>query len=150
MTKQHVQKEQHVTQELIASIKRLVPHLGSKNQVEITPEYVQQIVATDANTLLTVYDSQQRILGMAVLIISPTLVNPRAFLETLVVDPDARHHGIASALIDESLRIAAEHDVKTLRASTHVSNEAGNSLLASMGGVVEDDYLWYEFAVTRK
>lgn len=137
-----------VTPDLVEAMQRLVPHLGSVNQVEITPDYVRQIIAASSNSLIVSRDDERKITGMGVLVTAPTLVNPRAFLETLVVDPSTRRQGVAKSIVQEALVIAKEKGVNTLRVNTGTGNDAANELFQNLGGLREEGYNWYDFVLS--
>lgn len=138
-----------LSEEVILAIRRLVPELGSVNQVEVTSEWVEKIIKSDSSTLLTAKDSEGEYRGFAVLVIFPTLVNPRALVETVVTDPNYRRKGVAEELIKAALIKAAENKVNTVRISTGKDNDSSNALFQKLGGELEEDYNWYDFSLSN-
>ncbi len=143
-----VEKATEVTPELVDAAKNLVTDLASTNQVEITPEWMKKIVDSEASSLLVARDDKEKIVGMGILVVYPTLVNPRALLETLGVDPAARRKGVGTALIKEALEEARIQKVNTVRAFTGKENEAGNRLFENAGGVRTEELNEYEFVLS--
>lgn len=138
-----------VSEEVISAVRRLVPELGSVNQVEVTSEWVEKIIKSDASTLLAAIDPEGEYRGFAVLVIFPTLVNPRALVETVVTDPNYRRKGVAEELIKAGFKRAAENKVNTVRVSTSKDNDSSNALLQKLGGELEEEYNWYDFSLSE-
>jgi predicted acetyltransferase len=78
-----------------------------------------------------------------------TLINPRALLETVVVDPDSRRKGAGSELLKKALEEARKRKINTLRLATGKDNVASNALFREMGGELSEDYNWYDFVLTE-
>ena len=137
-----------ISDEVIAAVERLTPRLASGNQVAISREYLQKVVANSANIWLAARSSQGgEIVGMAVLVVFELPTNVRALLENVVVDASYAHQGIGSALIERAKQEADKRLVNTIRASTGVSNSAPNGLLAKAGFTTEKSMNWYEYDI---
>lgn len=136
-------------EEVVVAVRSLVAELASVNQVEITHEWVEKIVNSDSSILLAAKDAEGIFRGFAVLVIFPTIVNPRALVETLVTDPNYRRKGVAEELIKTALQKAAENKVNTVRVSTGKDNISSNALFVKLGGVLEEEYNWYDFEISQ-
>lgn len=140
---------QEVTEELLEAVQKYTPELDSVNQVPITKEWLESIVKSDSTLLLAAKEDREKIVGLAVLVVYRTLINPRALLETLVVDPSSRRLGAAKELIKQALEEARKRKVNTLRLATGKDNEASNPLFVQMGGELSEDYNWYDFVLSE-
>ena len=138
-----------VTPELVEGVKKLVPELGSVNQVKITEEYLTELIESKSSHLLVARNPEKQIEGMAVLVVYPCLVNYRGLIETLVVDPSARKKGVASAIIKQALQEADKLDVNNVRVCTYKTNIPANNLLKKSGGVFNEEEGWYDFELKR-
>lgn len=138
-----------VTEELLEAVQRYTPELASVNQVPVTKEWLESIVKSDSTLLLAAKEDREKIVGLAVLVVYRTLVNPRALLETVVVDPNSRRQGAAKELVKQALEEARKRKVNTLRLATGKSNEASNPLFEQMGGELSEDYNWYDFVLSE-
>lgn len=138
-----------VTNELLDAIRGLTPELASVNQVEVTDEWIKKIVDSDSSTLLAAKDPEGEYRGFAVLVVFPTIVNPRGLVETLVTDPLYRRQGVAEKLIRSALKVAGDKKVNTVRLSTGKDNAASNALFQKLGGVLEHEYNWYDFSLSE-
>lgn len=143
-----VENAKEVDEALVEAASRMVTELRSVNQVEVTPEWLQSIVDSDASHLLVARNPEKQIEGMAVLVVYPTLVNPRALIETIVVDPLERRHGVGEALVSKALSEAKERKVNTVRLATGKDNDAANGLFEKLGGALSEDYYWYDFILS--
>lgn len=137
-----------VTDEILEAAQKYTPEIKSVNQVLITKEWLEGIVHSDS-TLLLVAKDKEKIIGLAVLVVYRTLINPRALLETVVVDPDSRRKGAGTQLLVKALEEARKRKVNTLRLATGKENIASNALFREMGGELSEDYNWYEFVLSE-
>jgi ribosomal protein S18 acetylase RimI-like enzyme len=144
----YVEVVREVAEELVVAAEKLSAELRSPNQVPITKEWLEQIVNSDS-TLLLAAKRREVFVGLAVLVVYRTLVNPRAILETISVDPDARGLGVGSELVAQALVEARKRKVNTLRLATGKDNAAANALFEKMGGELSPDYNWYDFVLSR-
>ncbi len=64
------------------------------------------------------------------------VAGPRAYLQRLAVDPDARRQGYARALLTDGLRWAHRRGARTALVNTHQDNDAARTLYESAGFVV--------------
>jgi ribosomal protein S18 acetylase RimI-like enzyme len=133
---------EEVTDEVLEAAQKYTPEIRSINQVPITKEWLERIVNSDSTFLLTAKE-EGKIIGLAVLVVYPTLINPRALLETLVVDPESRRKGAGRKLLVKAIEEARNRKVNTLRLATGKENVASNALFKEMGGELSEDYNWY-------
>jgi len=143
-----VEQITEVTDDLLEAAQKYTPEIFSENQVPITKEWLEGIIKSDSTTLLGAKESEQ-IIGLAVLVVYRTLINPRALIETIVVDPSSRRTGVGSELVKEALEEARKQKVNTLRLATGKDNEASNALFTEMGGELSEDYSWYDFSLNE-
>lgn len=138
-----------VTNEILEAAQNYALELASVNQVPITREWLEGIIKSDATLLLVAKAEREKIVALAVLVVYRTLVNPRAILETVVVDPTSRRQGAGQELVKKALEEARKKKVNTLRLATGKENEESNPLFKKMGGVLSEDYNWYDFVLSE-
>lgn len=138
-----------VTEEVLEIAKKYTPELASVNQVPITKEWLESIIKSDSTLLLAAKENREKIVALAVLVVYHTLVNPRALLETMVVDPNSRRQGAGKELVKKALEEARKRKVNTLRLATGKDNEVSNALFKQMGGELSEDYNWYDFVLSE-
>jgi ribosomal protein S18 acetylase RimI-like enzyme len=123
-----------VTGEVVEALQRLVPQL-SATAPSPEAETIRRIVESETTTLLVYRDDAGRIVGTLTLARFTTPTGRRAWLEDLIVEPDARGQGIGEALTREALRVAAENGARTVDLTSRPSREAANHLYRRLGFV---------------
>ena len=73
------------------------------------------------------------IVGMLTLVTFPIPTGVRAWIEDVVTDESARGKGVATALIDEAIRLAKEASARTVDLSSRPSRQAAGVLYERMG-----------------
>lgn len=119
------------TPEVMEAFARLLPQLSSRAE-PLDREAVEGLVRTGSNTLLVARVGGV-IVGTLTLVMSPLLSGLRAHIEDVVVDADARGHGVGGELIDKALALASAAGARTVDLTSRPSREAANRLYERAG-----------------
>lgn len=150
MTEIIIERISEVNGEVLEAAQRLAPLLDSSNQVNLSVEYLEQVVNSPDSYWLTARKAKDtRIIGLANLIILPVLTNVRSSLECVVVDEGARGVGVGTALCAEAKKIADERGVNTLRAAASRTNTASQTMLRKFGFIVETSMDYFEYSIQK-
>lgn len=145
-----IERITEVNDEVIEAAKRLAAQLNSSNQGEITPQYLERVVANpDHHWLMARNEEDARLVGMASLFIMAVPTNVRSSLENVVVDESARGRGVGHALHRRAFEIADAQGVNTLRTATWNQNTASKEMLADLGLRAETDLTYYEWDIQQ-
>ena len=120
-----------VTEEVVEAFVRLIPHLTET----VSPpdrNALERIVASETTTLF-VARVDGRVDGALALAIYRIPTGVRAWIEDVVVAPDARGRGIGQALVEQALQRAAEAGATTVDLTSRPSREAANRLYQRIG-----------------
>jgi ribosomal protein S18 acetylase RimI-like enzyme len=118
-------------QELVDAFGRLLPQLsGTASALDLAA--VDRILRCDTNTLL-VARSADRIVGTLTLVTYPVPSGVRARIEDVVVEHEARGHGVAGLLTREALRLAREAGARTVDLTSRPDRAAANRLYERLG-----------------
>ena len=125
-----------VTPELVAAFERLIPQLSSSNPAPTQTE-LAAICESEASVLLIAVDREadDRILGSLTLAWFRIPTGVRAWIEDVVVDEEARGHGVGELLNRAALDLARELGAKTVDLTSRPSREAANRLYQRIGFV---------------
>ncbi len=136
-----------VTPELVAAFERLIPQLSSSNPAPTETE-LAAICESDASVLLIAVDREadDRILGSLTLAWFRIPTGVRAWIEDVVVDEEARGHGVGELLNRAALDRAREMGAKTVDLTSRPSREAANRLYQRIGFVARDTNV-YRFSL---
>ena len=128
-----------VTPELVAAFERLIPQLSSSNPAPTETE-LAAICESEASVLLIAVDreSDDRVLGSLTLAWFRIPTGVRAWIEDVVVDEEARGHGVGELLNRAALDRARELGAKTVDLTSRPSREAANRLYQRIGFVARD------------
>jgi ribosomal protein S18 acetylase RimI-like enzyme len=128
-----------VTPELVAAFERLIPQLSSSNPAPTQTE-LAAICESEASVLLIAVDREadDRILGSLTLAWFRIPTGVRAWIEDVVVDEEARGHGVGELLNRAALDLARELGAKTVDLTSRPSREAANRLYQRIGFVARD------------
>ena len=128
-----------VTPELVAAFERLIPQLSSSNPAPTETE-LAAICESEASVLLIAIDrdADDRILGSLTLAWFRIPTGVRAWIEDVVVDEEARGHGVGELLNRAALDRARALDAKTVELTSRPSREAANRLYQRIGFVARD------------
>ena len=124
---------ERVDDELVAAMARLIPQL-SRSSPPPDAEALRSIVDGDATSMLLAR-VDGRIVGSLTLVVFPIPTGVRAWIEDVVVDDDARGHGVGAALNVRAIELAAELGAKTVDLTSRPSREAANRLYQRLGFV---------------
>ena len=128
-----------VTPELVAAFERLIPQLSSSNPAPTETE-LAAICESEARVLLIAVDREadDRVLGSLTLAWFRIPTGVRAWIEDVVVDEEARGHGVGELLNRAALDRARELGAKTVDLTSRPSREAANRLYQRIGFVARD------------
>ncbi len=120
-----------------AAFERLVPQLSTTNPPPTTDQ-LNEIVNSEASTLLLAVDAQECIVGALTLVMYRIPTGLRARIEDVVVDESVRGQGVGEMLSREALQRAKQAGVTTVDLTSRPSREAANRLYQRMGFVQRD------------
>lgn len=136
-----------VTDELMAAVARLLPTL-SGSAIPPSRDHLVELVSNPATTLLVACRKPapssgttaggDSIMGMLTLAVFRIPTGVRAWIEDVVVDPDAGRQGIGTALMEAALTRARAVGAKTVDLTSRPSREAANRLYQRLGFVRRD------------
>lgn len=122
-----------VTPDLIDALARLIPQLSRSAPAPGETE-LAEIVASEATELLVARNSDDgSIVGTLTLVLFRTPTGLRAWIEDVVVDEAARGLGVAKALNQHALALAAARGVRSVDLTSRPSREAANQLYQRLG-----------------
>lgn len=125
-----------IDDEVVAAFERLIPQLSSSNPPP-SRAALEEIAADRASTLF-VARLHGRIVGTLTLAMFRIPTGVRAWIEDVVVDAEARGHGVGDALNREALRYAKENGAITVDLTSRPSREAANRLYQRLGFELRD------------
>ncbi len=125
-----------VTDEVVDAFARLIPQLSSSNPAP-TRSQLEILVTSEASTLFLAR-VEGRIVGSLTLATFRIPTGVRAWIEDVVVDEQARGHGVGEALNRAALDLARAEGAITVELTSRPSREAANRLYLRMGFVVRD------------
>jgi ribosomal protein S18 acetylase RimI-like enzyme len=124
-----------VTPALVEAFGRLIPQLSRSASVPGRRE-LAEIVASPATELLVARgQADDAILGSLTLVLFRIPTGLRAWIEDVVVDESARGNGVAKALNERALALAAERGVRSVDLTSRPSRAAANRLYQRLGFV---------------
>ncbi len=126
-----VERARSATPELLAGLNALLPQLSS-TAPQLTMEDVAAIVESDTATLFVASDAGN-VVGTLTLVVYRILMGPRAWIEDVVVDEDARGLGIGEALTLAAVKEARSRGVRTIDLTSRPAREAANALYQKLG-----------------
>jgi ribosomal protein S18 acetylase RimI-like enzyme len=122
----------HITDELIDALTRLIPQLKISLPAP-SRESVVSLFSSNAVTLLIARDETGDIIGMLTLIVYLVPTGVRARLEDVVVDEALRGQGIAAELVKHALEIARGKGADGVALTSNPRREAANRLYQKVG-----------------
>lgn len=120
-----------VDDELVEAFDRLIPQLSSTSPPP-SRDHLTALVAND-NTVLFVARVDGRILGSLTLAFYRIPTGTKAWIEDVVVDADARGHGVGELLNRAALDEARSRGAKDVSLTSRPSREAANRLYQRIG-----------------
>lgn len=134
-----------VDDELVAAFQKLIPQL-SRSSPPPDAETLRAIAESEASTLLIARDDDGTIMGSMTLAMFRIPTGLRAWIEDVVVDEDARGHGVGRLLNERALEIAREAGARTVDLTSRPSREAANRLYQRLGFVARETNVYrYSF-----
>ncbi|MEY3690829.1 MAG: hypothetical protein RJB57_484 [Actinomycetota bacterium] len=128
-----IERTVQVTDEIVGAFGHLIPQLSSSNPPP-TREQLEAIVASQA-CVLFIARVEGRIVGSLTLATFPIPTGVRAWIEDVVVDGDARGHGVGEALNRAAIEEARARGAITVELTSRPSREAANRLYRRLGFV---------------
>jgi ribosomal protein S18 acetylase RimI-like enzyme len=135
-----VEAVRQVTDELVEACRRLLPQLSSA-AAALDADQFARIVDHQANTLLVARD-QGAIVGMLTLVTFPLPSGLRARIEDVVVDQEARGHGVGTALTMAAIGLAREQGARNVDLTSRASRAAANRLYQRLGFQLRDSNVY--------
>jgi ribosomal protein S18 acetylase RimI-like enzyme len=135
-----VEAVRQVTDELVEAARRLLPQL-SGSAAPLGVDELTRIVGHQAITLLVARD-RGVIVGMLTLVTFPLPSGLRARIEDVVVDQDARGHGVGTALTMAALDLAQEQGARSVDLTSRSERVAANRLYQRLGFQLRDSNVY--------
>jgi len=132
-------------EELAAAFGHLVPQLSKSNPGPAV-DFVETMLSSDAITQFVARDDDDRIVGVATLVIFPIPTAWRGWIEDVIVDESLNGRGIGSALTRAMIDHASGAGCKTVDLTSRPKREAANRMYRKLG-FVERDTNVYRFAL---
>ncbi len=120
-----------VDDELIEAFNRLIPQLSSSSPPP-SPDHLAAMVGSE-DTVVFVARVDGRILGSLTLAFYRIPTGTKAWIEDVVVDADARGHGVGELLNRAALEEARSRGAKDVSLTSRPSREAANRLYRRIG-----------------
>ncbi len=127
---------EQVDDDVVDAFARLIPQL-SRSSPPPTAAELQAIVDHQACTVLLAR-VDGRIVGAMTLVLFPIPTGLRAWIEDVVVDDDARGHGVGATINQAAIAIAERAGAKTVDLTSRPSREAANRLYQRLGFVARE------------
>jgi ribosomal protein S18 acetylase RimI-like enzyme len=135
-----VQAVHQVTDELVAAVGRLLPQL-SGSAAALNADELTRIIGHQAISLL-VARGEHGIVGMLTLVTYPLPSGLRARIEDVVVDRDARGHGVGTALTMAALDLARQQGARSIDLTSRASRVEANRLYQQLGFQLRDSNVY--------
>jgi len=130
-----------ITPEHVEAFARLMPQ-HSRGALPPTPEHLQRVVDSPANTVLVARDERGAIVGSLTLTIFMTPGGTIGWIEDVVVDGAARGQGIGEALVKEGVRLAAEQGARQIDLHSGNHRQAAIRLYQRVGFKKFETNVW--------
>lgn len=136
-----VEAVRQVTDELVEACRRLLPQLSSAAAAPDADD-LGRILDHQANTLLVARDQGGAIVGMLTLVTFPLSSGLRARIEDVVVDQEARGHGVGTALTMAAIDLAHQQGARSVDLTSRASRVAANRLYQRLGFQLRDSNVY--------
>jgi ribosomal protein S18 acetylase RimI-like enzyme len=120
-----------VTDEVVAAFERLIPQLSSSSPPPTADDL--RAIVEDRDAALFVARLDGRIVGSLTLALYRIPTGCKAWIEDVVVDRDARGHGVGEALNRAAIDEARRRGAKDVNLTSRPSREAANRLYQRLG-----------------
>lgn len=128
-----VETVEEATDEVVAAVGRLLPHL-SRSSPAPTPAEVDEIVSSPSTTLFVARDGAGGpIVGTLTLAVFRIPTGVRAWIEDVIADPVVSGRGCGAALTNAALDAARAAGARTVELTSRPSREAANHLYRKLG-----------------
>ena len=124
------------TSELVEAFSRLIPQLSKSSPPPSAAELEEMIASPASEVLIARIDG--RVVGTLTLVTFRIPTGVRAWIEDVVVDDEARGHGVGEALNQFALKLARDKGAKTVDLTSRPSREAANRMYQRIGFVGRD------------
>lgn len=132
-----------LTDEIVRAFSQLIPQL-SLSTPPPTADQLADIVASPATTLFIARDpSKGTIVGSLTLAVFRLPTGVRAWIEDVVVDTQARGHGVGEQLCRAAIDRAAKAGARTVDLTSRPSREAANRLYQRIGFVRRETNVYH-------
>lgn len=121
-----------VTDELVAAIGRLLPHLSASSPAPTEAE-VREMVEAPGTVLFVARDDAGSIVGTLTLVLFRIPTGLRAWIEDVIADPAAAGQGVGRALNQAAIDEARRRGARNVDLTSRPSREAANHIYRSMG-----------------
>jgi ribosomal protein S18 acetylase RimI-like enzyme len=135
-----VEAVRQVTDEHVVACRRLLPQL-SGSAGPLGADDLARVAKHQAITLF-VARSQGAIVGMLTLVTFPLPSGLRARIEDVVVDRDARGHGVGTALTTAAIDLARQQGARSVDLTSRPSRAAANRLYQRLGFQLRDSNVY--------
>jgi len=122
----------NVTSDLVEAMNRLLPELSSSAS-PLSAEDLHEIVESPATVLFIARSDIQTIVGTLTLVFFRLPTGLRAWIEDVIVGPDARGLGVGAALCQTAIRHASEAGAVSIDLTSRPSRVAANQLYQKLG-----------------
>jgi len=136
-----------VTPDLVEAMNRLLPELSSSAS-PLSAKDLREIVDSPATVLFIARSDLQTIVGTLTLVFFRLPTGMRAWIEDVIVGPDARGLGVGVALCQTAIRHAAESGAVSIDLTSRPTRVAANQLYKKVGFQQRETNV-YRYAVTR-
>lgn len=118
------------TPEVHASLSGLLSHLSNTE-----PPDLYELASLARSPAITLLGARvdDRMVGTLTLAVFPLLTGTRAWIEDVVVEPESRGRGVATALVEEALRRAERIECRTVDLTSRPSRVEANRLYEKLG-----------------
>lgn len=129
-----VEKVLEITDELLASLKELIPQLGVY-KTSLSRDGLTSLINSDASSLFVAYypDKGGEIVGSLTLAIYRVPTGIRSIVEDVVVDEKFRRMGVAQELLSRAIELAREAGATSVSLTSSPHRHAANLLYQKMG-----------------
>jgi len=131
-----IERAERVDDELVDAFERLIPQLSSSSPAP-SAEHLRELVSSP-DTVLFLARVDDRILGSLTLAFYRIPTGLKAWIEDVVVDGEARGHGVGAELNLAALVEARARGAKDVNLSSRPSREAANRLYERLGFKARD------------
>ncbi len=129
-----------VDDELVEAFERLIPQLSSSSPPPSRDQLVELVEGRDTDVFIARVDDE--IVGSLTLAFYRIPTGLKAWIEDVVVDDEARGHGIGRRLNESALERARERGAKNVALTSRPSREAANRLYQRIGFEVRNTNLY--------